>query len=413
MKQNNHLDALLALRGFACLMVVILHSNPPRNSIVYRGYDLSWLIFSHGWVAVWIFFVLSGYLMGKAFYANRYTADVPGVINFWRNRLVRIVPLYYFSILILTLFVYPNWLKIENWGYLLRLFTFSYEFSITSQPGMNFNVVFWSLSTEVQFYILVPFIFSYFKQRFSQPKQVYIAGIFIFLMIFIIRCLFWVSLRREISEQFSYVVKYWYTPLLTNLDLFLCGFSVNVWLNSQPFNSPIKNNNKLDKIFYLDRINKKHIAVILIVILYLFTAYYSYHKELANLPEIAGKGIRTATTFFILPPFTALITSFFVWAFESDIYNSLIKNEKLSFSTILRNPFRILEVFGNLSYGIYIWHKPIMENITPIFTSKIPIEAFYARLTATTILSILLATVTYYLVELPCARWKIYQQTEQ
>ncbi|MBD2388000.1 acyltransferase family protein [Cylindrospermum sp. FACHB-282] len=413
MKPNNRLDALLALRAFACLMVVILHSNPPRNSIIYRGYDLSWLIFSHGWVAVWIFFVLSGYLMGKAFYAERYTADVPGVINFWRNRFVRIVPLYYFSILILTILVYPNWLKIENWGYLLRLFTFTYEFSVTSQPGMNFNVVFWSLSTEVQFYILVPFIFSYFKQRFSQPRQIYIAGILIFLLSLAIRFIFWVSLRREIGDQFTYVVKYWYTPLLTNLDLLLCGFLVNPWLKYKPFKLKPKVNDKLYKIFHLDKVSKKHVAVILIVILYLFTAYYSYHQELTNLPERAGKGIRTATTFFILPPVTALITSFFVWAFESDIYDSLSKNENLSFSTILRNPFRILEVFGNISYGVYIWHKPIIENITPIFTSNIPIEAFYARLTAAIILSTLLATVTYYLVELPSAGWKIYQRTDQ
>ncbi|BAZ30930.1 O-acetyltransferase OatA [Cylindrospermum sp. NIES-4074] len=413
MNQNNTLDALLALRGFACLMVVIHHCNPPRNSIVYQGYDLSWLIFSHAWVAVWIFFVLSGYLMGKAFYSERYILDIPGVMNFWRNRIFRIVPLYYFAILILTLFVYPNWLKIENWGNLLRLFTFTYEFSVTSQPGMGFNAAFWSLSTEVQFYIMVPFIFSYFKQRFFHQKQVYLGGYLLFLVFFIIRCIIWVAFSRQISEQFSYVVKYWYSPIITNLDLFLGGFLVNVWLKYQPVKFEAKEHHKLYKIFNLYKLNKKYIAVILIVGLYLFTAYHLYHQELANLPERANKGLRTATTFFILPPLTALVTSFFVWAFESDIYHNFSKNQNLSFTTILRNPLRIIEVFGNLSFGVYIWHTPIITNITPIFTSNIPIEAFYARLTATLILSILLATVTYYLVELPCAKWKIYQKTNQ
>lgn len=52
--------------------------------------------------------------MGKAFYTKRYTADVPGVINFWRNRLLRICPLYYFAVLISALFVYTDILKIEN-----------------------------------------------------------------------------------------------------------------------------------------------------------------------------------------------------------------------------------------------------------------------------------------------------------
>lgn len=57
---KNCLDALLFLRGFACLMVLIIHCNPPRNAIFYKGYDLSWLTFSSGFVGVWIFFCLSG-----------------------------------------------------------------------------------------------------------------------------------------------------------------------------------------------------------------------------------------------------------------------------------------------------------------------------------------------------------------
>jgi peptidoglycan/LPS O-acetylase OafA/YrhL len=69
---QNRLDPLLVLRGLACLMVTIIHCNPPRNSILFHGLDLSWLCFSNGLVAVWIFFCLSGYLMGKAFYTGRY-----------------------------------------------------------------------------------------------------------------------------------------------------------------------------------------------------------------------------------------------------------------------------------------------------------------------------------------------------
>ncbi|MEH2025125.1 acyltransferase family protein [Nostoc sp.] len=390
---SNHLDALLVLRGFACLMVVIPHCSPPRNAIFYKGYDLSWLTFSPGGVGVWIFFSLSGYLMGKAFYTERYTADVPGVINFWRNRLLRICPLYYFAVLILALFVYTDILKIENWGYLFRIITFTYNQSLPP----TWNGAMWSLSTEVQFYILVPFLYILLLHRLVSRKQIFITAILIIFFTFVVKLIFWISLRHQISEEIKYVIQYSYTPLVTNMDLFLCGFIVNGLLFHH-------------KKMKVPQSYMKYFAVILLITLYILTAHHLYHQELCNLPERAGKGIRTFTSFFIWQPITALITSFFIFVFEFDIYQPSIKNETLSFSAILRNPLRVMELFGNLSYGVYIWHLPIVTKISTIFTSQIPIEAFYRRLIATLILSTLLASITYFIIEVASSRWKTYQK---
>ena len=393
--KNNRLDALLALRGFACLMVVIIHCAPPRKSIIYDNFDLSWLMFSHGAIAVWIFFVLSGYLMGKVFYTKRYTADSIGVIKFWRNRALRICPLYYFAVIILSIFVYPEILKFSSWGYLLRICTFTYHPYI-SFDAVKFNDVFWALSTEVQFYLIVPFVYSLIQNclNLKSHKKVFIAGLSIIILSLIFRSLMWISFHQEITQDMGYAFKYWYTPLIVNLDLFLCGFLLN----------PLIQNYKLNwnhrKSFF-----SKLIAVILIILLYLFTAHHLYHQELWNLPNRSG-GWRTLTTILVLQPLTAIITAFFIFAFEKDVYYDFTKNEKLSFNTILKNPFRILELIGNLSYGIYIWHMPIITRTYEVFNAEIPIEAFYIRLTATLILSALLSTVTYYLVELPFARWK-------
>ncbi|MCJ8281413.1 MAG: acyltransferase [Rivularia sp. ALOHA_DT_140] len=407
--KNNRLDALLALRGFGCLMVVTIHCAPPRKSIIYNNIDLSWLMFSHGAVAVWIFFILSGYLMGKVFYTKRYTADIKGVFKFWRNRILRIFPLYYFAILILSIFVYPEILKFDNWGYLFRLFTFTYHPYI-SFDVVKFNDVFWSLSTEIQFYLIIPFIYSLFHQKiFScdnrnfkiNQKKIFISGILVIVVSLIIRSLLWISFNQEITQDMGYAFKYWYTPLITNLDLFICGFLVNGFIQNNQFKTKeevIKNNS-------IKSIITKLSAVIMIIVLYLFTAHHLYHQELWNLPNRNG-GWRTLTTILILQPLTAIITSFFIFAFEKDIYDEFNQNQKLSFNTILINPIRTLEVIGNLSYGIYIWHMPIITRTYDIFNSKIPIEAFYIRLTATFILSTLLATVTYYLVEIPFTKLK-------
>lgn len=392
--KNNRLDALLALRGFACLMVVTIHCAPPRKSIIYGNVDLSWLMFSHGAIAVWILFVLSGYLMGKVFYTKRYTGDIAGLIKFWRNRALRILPLYYFAVLILSIFVYPEVLKFSNWGFLFRICTFTYHPYI-SFTAVKFNDVFWSLSTEVQFYLIVPFVYSLIQNRLNNQKKVLITGCLIILATFIIRGFLWISFQTEITQEMGYAFKYWYTPLIVNLDLFLCGFLLNAWIRNYKANY----NHTKSSI-------TKIIAVILIILLYLFSAHHLYHQELWNLPNRSG-GWRTLTTILILQPLTAIITSFFIFAFEKDVYHEFTKNEKLSFSTILKNPLRILEIIGNLSYGVYIWHMPIITRTYDVFNAEIPIEAFYIRLTATLILSTVLSTVTYYLVELPFSRWKV------
>ena len=398
--KNNRLDALLALRGFGCLMVVTIHCAPPRKSIIYNDFDWSWLMFSHGAVAVWIFFVLSGYLMGKVFYTNRYSIDIPGLIKFWRNRALRILPLYYFAILILSIFVYPEVLKFENWGYLFRLLTFTYHPYI-SFTAIKFNDVFWSLSTEVQFYLFVPFIYCLIHNRFQNYKKLFIVSLIIIFSIFILRGLLWISFQNQITQDMGYAFKYWYTPLITNLDLFLSGFLINELLHNHKSNF-----NQIQSLI------TKIFAVLLIILLFLFTAHHLYHQELWNLPNRNG-GWRTLTTILILQPVTAIITAFFIFAFEKDIYQDFTKHEKLSFTAILNNPGRILEVIGNLSYGIYIWHMPIIARTYDIFTSELPIEAFYIRLTSTLILSTILATVTYYLIELPFSKWKIYQSRKK
>ncbi|MEH1855861.1 MAG: acyltransferase [Nostoc sp.] len=340
--------------------------------------------------------------MGKAFYTKRYTADVPGVINFWRNRLLRICPLYYFAVFILALFVYTDILKIENWGYLFRIITFTYNHSV---PPI-WNGAMWSLSTEVQFYILVPFFYTFLLHRLVIRKQIIIAAIIIIFVTFLVKLIFWITFRHQVSEELQYFNKYSYTPLVTNLDLFLCGFLVNGLLFHHK-----------KMIIHLKKIQvpqsyMKYLAIILLITLYMLTAHHLYHQELWNLPERAGKGIRTSTTFFIWQPITALITSFFIFVFEFDIYKSSIKNESLSFSAILRNPLRVVELFGTVSYGVYIWHIPIITKISTIFTSQIPIEEFYMRLIATLILSTLLASITYFVIEIPSSKWKTYQKIE-
>lgn len=384
-------------------MVVVAHCNPPKAFLVYHTFDLSWILFSAGGVAVRIFFCLSGYLMGKAFYTRRYTIDRSGILNFWRNRALRVFPLYYFSLIITSFWVYPDLLKLENWFSLLRIITFTYDQTLP----IAFNGALWTLSTEVQFYFCVPFIFRYLHKHLRSQIQVLSLAVGLVVGSLALRVLLWFSIQSNFQppEDAIAFVRYIYVPLWMNLDVFLCGFLLNFLINPESKHSRTKTP-ILSRYFQKwrqqfsppkNQILIKLISIILLLFLYLLTAYLKYF----NL-EILG---------LISPTLTVLITCFFIYAFEkrSEPENGVCRHRQLSLQACRDNPWRILEVLGVLSYGIYIWHLPILAKIQPLSTSDIPIQAYLGRFLATLLLSTLLATVTYLVIELPTANLKKFK----
>jgi peptidoglycan/LPS O-acetylase OafA/YrhL len=404
-KKVNKVDALLALRGLACLAVVMFHNIIPRKILIYQNYDFTWLFVSDGIIAVWIFFCLSGYLMGKAFYTQRYTTDISGVKQFILNRALRICPLYYFSALILCIFVYPNALRMENWGDLTRICLFLTAFPIPMFSNLDwFNPVIWSLSTEVQFYLIVPFIYSIFKPILVTNRKIIITTFLLLIISFLIRCA-------------AFVTHPFHTALLLNLDVFLWGFFVNAWFDIQ------KNNQKKFNAIAAPQNPKKLkiIAIIIGIIFYLVTAHHGYHNEMWNYPPprpgmLGSTFFRTVLGYYIWPVLTAIITSFFIYAFESEEMqsNDLVKNQKLSGKACRDNPGRLLEIMGVLSYGVYLWHFPIRDQVMKILSIKNPFdisfELYAKNLLITLFFSIILSTVTYYLVELPATQYKKYSE---
>src|SRR5262245_17194238 len=93
----NHLSQLDALRGIACLLVLIAH----LKAIPYlRGIPET-----VGVAGVGIFFVLSGFLITRILLADR--AAGRGLLEFYNRRVARIFPIYYLTIAILAI-VWPG-----------------------------------------------------------------------------------------------------------------------------------------------------------------------------------------------------------------------------------------------------------------------------------------------------------------
>ena len=141
-----HKDNLLILRGIACLTVVVSHLSP--TLIVY------------GFEAVWLFFMLSGFLLTQGFLTGRFSA----ARQFYINRAKRLLPVFYVAQITFiavtamgfaaSVFPKPQWVR--------------EALILTAAPwapyvGMikSVNSPIWSVVLEIHFVIILPWIVRY------------------------------------------------------------------------------------------------------------------------------------------------------------------------------------------------------------------------------------------------------------
>jgi len=108
-------------------------------------------MFYWGWTGVDLFFVLSGFLIGKQLWGELYRSGTISVSAFVLRRGLRIWPLYY-AMMLFFLAVgsdkapsWPDWVMLSNY--------------VQARYGRS-----WSLSTEEQFYLLMPILLLLFRR---------------------------------------------------------------------------------------------------------------------------------------------------------------------------------------------------------------------------------------------------------
>lgn len=146
-------------------MVVIFHyvtrSIDPNDSELIRNLFQLTYYFNSG---VDLFFVLSGFLITSNLLANK---DTKGFfLQFIRNRILRILPLYYIVLII-------SWIAISNglgeetpWAYSTAVPWYSYFvflqnewMAMNNTMGCRLLAIYWSLGIEIQFYLLAGVLF--------------------------------------------------------------------------------------------------------------------------------------------------------------------------------------------------------------------------------------------------------------
>lgn len=113
--------------------------------------------FGNGYVGVDVFFALSGYLITTVLMASLARTGSVGWAAFARNRAIRLLPpllLLIGSVVLLAPFFWPA-ANLPAEALLTGLYLSSYTFPVFGQPDILQHG--WSLAVEVQFYLLWPF----------------------------------------------------------------------------------------------------------------------------------------------------------------------------------------------------------------------------------------------------------------
>ena len=158
--------------------------EPPATSLSYlpqldaiRATAVSLVIWHHwhghpdhpfGPIGVWLFFVLSGFLITRILLSAR--TDTPqgnrtALLNFYIRRFLRIFPLYYFVLLL-------AWATSERFRadwYWYVAYLQNFKMMTAADPVQVFGVHLWTLAVEEQFYVVWPLIALFAPRRLLLP----------------------------------------------------------------------------------------------------------------------------------------------------------------------------------------------------------------------------------------------------
>ena len=148
------------LRALACLLVVWHHTtqrfNPEKSADWIQGIHFFGM---RAEVGVSLFFVLSGCLLSLPFWYSFVNASPTPKLWFYAiNRAARIIPAYWFNLLLCTLVALWVFDLNINWWRLISGLFFVNSYHYTSFFPAELNGPLWSIGLEVSCYVLLPVI---------------------------------------------------------------------------------------------------------------------------------------------------------------------------------------------------------------------------------------------------------------
>jgi len=285
-------------------------------------------ILSIGWMGVDLFFVISGFVISLSlirvienFGINHYKKP------YFKNRLARIVPLYFLTSWCFIVLVQPelfNQPAGQLWANLLSHVFFVHHFSTATSGALNGPT--WSIAIEMQFYIFIAIVIKWLPLR--RPMLVCFWAILITLAW---RFGAWLTFDPGLGV-WDKIIRVDQLP--GRLDAFGLGYAIALiaWNREHPLHRYLQPGGKNTLIWF---------ALAMIISVITWKVAWTH----ADYWEIAGMVI-----FFR----TLLVTAFAAWVC---FFIALWKSRRLT-----RILFPVLYL-GRISYGVYLWHMLVILSI--------------------------------------------------
>jgi peptidoglycan/LPS O-acetylase OafA/YrhL len=343
-------DLFLLLRFLACILVIRQHSEFNFPKIMVGSENIGWLLGGNngsGGYAVIVFFVLSGYLMSKIFWSSKYSLNLGGIKKFYFNRLRRIAPLYYVVSIIGIWFSFYHLLTptYENLIRLVQIFFFTFT------QNYVYNQVMWTITLEMIFYLICPFLFALIFPIFKNKFTVFLPLIASFILI-----KYPIPVSNKTLYSFS-----------EHLGIFLAGSSiVGIIAQHKVIIESLFANQKWIKAFSF-----------VLLILAMMRPWQDF--------KVAQLGLSFLTIIFII-------------------------SYELSATQIQTKSKNFFDSLGKLSYGIYLFHILIMIRFNELYRQILITkfgETYAGYITFGIIIAVstIVALILHEGIEKPAYRW--------
>jgi len=180
--ETRHWPELDGVRGLAALLVVYAHLF-----LIWVPNQPSWIFWARtitgqAWTGVYLFFILSGFLIGGILLRNRNAENYYRV--FYARRALRIFPLYFcllglfFVVRLVFAPAHPEEFApgpVPLWTYFV--FIQNFPMAVTGDWGVGPLGVTWSVALEEQFYLFLPLWIRLIPVRWHVTSFLLLAGI--------------------------------------------------------------------------------------------------------------------------------------------------------------------------------------------------------------------------------------------